>query len=90
MQKPLATIENWAVIQKTSALSYEELQPGERLMGKVVGHSALPNAECIYTSPILHVNASEGLVETRNTMYQLGEPSDGYKTWQRERKAGAA
>jgi hypothetical protein len=90
MKKPLLTIESWAVVQRTIALSYEELQPGGHLMGKVVGHTTHPDAECIYTSPILRVNAKEGLVETRNTVYRLGEPSDGYKTWEQERKMGAA
>ena len=89
MQKPLATIENWAVVQRTIALSYEELQPGRHLMGKVVGHTSLPNIGCIYTSPIVRVDADEGLVETRNTLYRLGKPSHGYKTWEQQRKMDA-
>jgi hypothetical protein len=90
MQKPLVTIENWAVIQKTNALRYDELQPGRRLVGKVVGHTAHPHAESIYTSPILFVDAKEGLVETHNTVYRLGKPSDEYKTWRQEQKMNAA
>ena len=90
MHKPLVTIENWAVVQRAVALSYEELQPGKRLIGKVVGHRALPNAEFIYTSPILSVNVNKGRVETRNTVYQLGKPSDAYRTWEHEHKVEAA
>ncbi len=90
MQKPLVNIEDWAVVQRAVALSYEQLQPGKRLIGRVVGHRALPNAEFIYTSPILSVDVNEGRVETRNTVYQLGRPSDAYKAWERERKLDAA
>jgi hypothetical protein len=89
MHKPLVTIENWAVVQKAVALSYEELQPGKRLIGKVAGHTALPNAEFIYTSPIVSVDINEGRVETRNTVYQLGKPSDAYRSWECERKLEA-
>jgi hypothetical protein len=90
MKKPLVTIENWAVVQKAVALHYDELQPGKRLIGKVVGHTTLPNAEFIYTSPIVSVDVSEGLVETRNTVYQLGKPSDAYTSWEHEHKVEAA
>ena len=89
MKKPLVTIENWAVVQRAVALSYEELQPGKHLMGKVAGHTNLPNAEFIYTSPILSVDVDEGRVETRNTVYQLGKASDAYRTWECEQKVHA-
>lgn len=90
MQKPLVTIENWAVVQRTAALSYEELRPGKHLMGKVVGHDYLPDAEFVYTSPILSIDVREGRVETRNTVYQLGRPSDEYSIWEHEHKLHAA
>jgi hypothetical protein len=90
MQKPLVTIENWAVVQRAVALSYEELRPGKHLMGNVAGHRTLPNAEFIYTSPILSVNAHEGKVETRNTVYQLGKPSDAYRSWEHKHKIESA
>jgi hypothetical protein len=90
MNKPLVTIENWAVVQRAVALSYEELQPGRHLMGKVVGHETLPNADFIYTSPIVSVDVGEGRVETRNTVYKLGQPSDAYRIWEHTRKVEAA
>jgi hypothetical protein len=90
MQKPLVTIENWAVVQRAVALSYEELQPGRHLVGKVVGHRTLPDAKFVYTSPILSVNLNEGRVETRNTVYQLGRPSEAYKSWECQQKLGTA
>jgi hypothetical protein len=90
MQKPLVTIENWVVVQSVISPNYEELQPGNHLMGKVFGHTILPKGKFIYTSPILRVDFNSGLVETLNTVYQLGEASDAYKTWEHERKNGAA
>ena len=91
MQKPLVTIENWAVVQSVVSAKYEELQPGKHLMGNVFGHASLPEAVFIFTSPILNVNAISGQVETRNTMYRLGEASDTYKSWihDRERETAA-
>jgi hypothetical protein len=90
MSKPLVRIENWAVVQKSIALNFEELQPGKHLIGTVVGHRTLPNAECVYTSPILSVDVDERRVETRNTVYQLGEPSETYKSWEHDRKFDSA
>lgn len=90
MQKPLMTMENWAVVQNVISPSYETLQPGTHLMGNVFRHAHLPRGKFIYTSPILHVNIKERLVETLNTVYQLGEASDDYKTWEKEQKKGTA
>jgi hypothetical protein len=90
MQKPLVTIESWEVVQSVTSPSYEELQPGKHLMGNVFGHTSLPKAKYIYTSPILRVDFNSGLVETLNTVYQLGEASDAYKTWEHEQKNKAA
>ena len=90
MRKPLVTIENWAVVQRAVALSYEELQPGKHLTGKVIGHATLPSAEFIYTSPILSVDVNEGRVETRNTVYQLGKASEAYRTWEHEHNVDSA
>jgi hypothetical protein len=90
MSKPLVTIENWAVVQSVVFQSYELLQPGKHLMGNFVGHANLPDTLFIYTSSIVSVDRNMGVVETRNTRYQLGEASDEYKTWERERRAATA
>jgi hypothetical protein len=89
MQKPFVTIENWAVIQGGWP-NFEDLQPGTRLVGNVFGHMNLPDTNLIYTSPILRVNTDRGLVETLNSVYQLGAACDAYKTWEQERKQEAA
>jgi hypothetical protein len=85
MEKPFVKIENWAVVQRGVDLRYKELQPGRRLMGSVFGEASLP-PKVIYTTPILRVDINKGLVETRNTLYQLGEASDAYKSWEQEQR----
>ena len=87
MRKSLVAIENWAVVESVISPSYEELQPGRHLMGNVLGHASLQNTKLIYTSRIL--NVYQGVVETLNTLYQLGEPSEEYKEWERRREAAA-
>jgi len=86
MRKSLVAIENWAVVESVISPSYEDLQPGKHLMGNVLGHASLQNTKFIYTSRIL--NVFPGVVETLNTLYQLGEPSEEYKEWERKREAG--
>src|SRR5271165_6774581 len=86
MRKSLVAIENWAVVESVISPSYEELKPGKHLMGNVLGHASLQNTKLIYTSRIL--NVYPGVVETLNTLYQLGEPSEEYKEWESKHEAG--
>jgi hypothetical protein len=88
MRKPLVAIENWAVVDSVLAPGFQELRPGKHLMGNVLGHASLRKTKFIYTSRI--VNVYGGVVETLNTLYQLGEPSEEYKNWERERNSAAA
>ena len=88
MEKPLVKIENWAVVESLVPPIYEDLRPGRRLVGNAFGHAAASAGEFIYTSPILRVG--EGLIETRNTVYELGESSRAYKIWKRERNLANA
>ena len=88
MRKPLVAIENWAVVDSVIASGFEELRPGKHLMGNVLGHASVRNTKLVYTSRI--VNVYNGVVETLNTLYQLGEPSEEYKAWQRQRDSAEA
>lgn len=90
MPKPRVTIENWGVVKNVISQGFEELHPGNRLTGYVLGHTNLPNTKRIFTSPILSIDLSQGVVETLNTMYQLGETSDEYKSWSTKRSAAIA
>ena len=82
MRKPKVTLENWAVIRNAPSPSFEELQPGFHLMGNAIGHADLPRLSFIYTTRISNVDKVNGLVETANTLYRLGEPHEAYKAWQ--------
>ena len=90
MCQPLVIIENWAVVDSVGSRSYQELRPGKHLTGTVFGHANLPDTNFIFTSPIIDIDSDQRVVQTRNTIYQLGEASDEYKTWDRERKGAAA
>jgi hypothetical protein len=82
MPKREVTLENWAAVRSAHSPSYEELQPGVHLMGNVMGHEDLTGPNFIYTSSVVHVDRANGLVETSNTLYRLGQPHETYKAWQ--------
>ena len=90
MPKPLMTIENWGVVQSFLSQSFEELRPGNRLLGYVLGHASLPNTKPVCTSTIVRVDLSQRLVETRNTVYQLGKASVEYRSWAHSQAARSA
>ena len=83
MEKPVVRLENWTVIDDLVPLNYEGLGTGKRLAGNAIGHADVAAGGFIYTPPIVQVNGR--LIETRNTVYELGEPSNVYKMWKRER-----
>jgi hypothetical protein len=82
MRKREVTLENWAAVRSAHSPSFEALQPGVHLMGNAMGHQGLPGPSFIYTSSILNVDDVNGLVETSNTLYRLGQPHEAYKAWQ--------
>jgi hypothetical protein len=90
MTKATVKIEDWAVIQSVVCPKFEKLQPGKRLIGNVYGHANIPNAKLTYTSRIVSVDVSRRVVETHNTIYQLGQSSAPYETWACELEHGVA
>ena len=86
MEKPTVKIDDWSVVDNVVSQVYRELEPGRRLFGTILGHADLPNG-IIYTSAIVRVDRVRGLVETRNSVYQLGQVSDSYARWDWERWA---
>jgi hypothetical protein len=81
ISKPLAKIEKWAVVRSVVSYRFELPETGNRLIGYVPGSANLPSPRLIHTSPILRMDLAMGLVETRNTIYVLGEASEEYKKW---------
>jgi hypothetical protein len=85
VEKPIVKIENWAVVGSVIFRGYRDLEPGQRLTGDVMGHTNLRNGS-IYTSAILHVDLGNRLVETHNSLYQLGAVSEDYARWMWEQE----
>jgi hypothetical protein len=80
MDKLSAKIENWSVVDNLIFHGFRQLEPGQRLTGYLMGHSDLPNG-VIYTSVIQRVDVANGLVETANTVYRLGQMNEFYEHW---------
>jgi hypothetical protein len=80
MEKLSARIENWSVVDNLIFHGFRELEPGQRLTGYLMGHTNLPNG-VIYTSVIQGVDKANGLVETGNTVYRLGQVNEDYEQW---------
>ncbi len=89
-QKPAVKLEDWAVVPGPSSGIYEALLPGNFLVGRAFGHQRIEKGKFIFTSPIVRVDRQQGIVETKNTCYSLGEASHEYKLWSREQEPGAA
>jgi hypothetical protein len=90
MSKAAVTMEDWAVVQDVSSHGLGELSPGNRLMGYALRHPHFTGSILVFTSPILSVDLDQGLVETANTMYRLGEANSEYKSWVNKHRAAAA
>jgi hypothetical protein len=85
MQKPSVRLEDWAVVPSLNTGNYQELCPGNLLVGRAFGHQRIKRGMFIFTSPIVRVDQENKIVETRNTSYCLGEASHEYKAWRRQR-----
>jgi hypothetical protein len=86
-QKPQVKLENWAVVPERRTGEYQELQPGNALVGKAFGHPRIQEGTVVFTSPILSFDNETKIVETRNTSYCLGQVSPDYNLWVKRRTA---
>lgn len=84
MDKSLVRIENWAVVDDLIFQGFRELEPGQRLTGTLLATTDLPKG-IIYTAVIQSVDLDHGVVETQNTVYQLGQVDDAWERWDAER-----
>ena len=80
-QKPSVKLEDWAVVPSAKPGNYEALKPGNLLVGRAFGHQRIKQGTFIFSSPIVRVDARNGVAETRNTCYDLGEISQDYQAW---------
>ncbi len=89
-QKPSVKLEDWAVVPGFRNGRYEELRPGNLLVGRAFGHHRIKSGSFIFTSPIVSVDLENNIAETKNTSYQLGEASHEYKMWSKEEASRTA
>jgi hypothetical protein len=89
-QKLAVKLEDWAVVPGPNSGSYQALLPGNFLVGRAFGHQRIEKGKFIFTSPIVRVDTQQGIAETKNTCYSLGEASYEYKAWSKEQGPGAA
>ncbi len=90
-QKPCARLENWAVVESANIASYQALQAGSLLVGKVFSHPRIGEGTFIFTSSIVRFDEKTNVAETRNTSYRLGQASHEYRIWAEEHEqTGAA
>jgi hypothetical protein len=88
--KPSVKIDDWACVTKPNTGSYQELRPGNLLVGRVFGHPKMNEGTFIFSSAVVSIDTDGGVVETRNTSYILGKVSFEYQAWSRQRTGAAA
>ncbi|MGA8530616.1 MAG: hypothetical protein WB622_12940 [Acidobacteriaceae bacterium] len=81
----MVRIENWAVVDDLIFQGFRELEPGQRLTGTILATTDLPKGT-IFTSVIQSVDLDNGVVETQNAVYQLGQMDEGWERWEAEQK----
>ena len=90
MNKPSVRIDDWSVVKDLISERYCDLQSDSHLTGYASRHRNFPSTKFIYTSRIVSVDLSKGLVETLNTTYELGEVNVEYRMWEEKQRVAAA
>jgi hypothetical protein len=83
MDKPTVRIENWSVVDDLIFQGFRELEKGQRLTGTILATTDLPKG-IIYTAVIQSIDLDRGVVETQNTVYQLGQVDEEWERWEAE------
>jgi hypothetical protein len=74
-------LEKWSVITDDSNPFLAPELRKMRLQGEVYDRSDFEDGTFVHTSSIQRLDIKNNLAETRNTEYQLGEPSEDYLKW---------
>ena len=82
-QKPQVKLEDWAVVPEKQRGKYQDLRPGNLLVGRAFGHPRIQEGVFIFSSPITSFDADTGTAETKNTCYRLGRVSREYQAFTR-------
>ena len=74
-------LEDWSVIFCSVNLYRAPEVCLDFLVGKIYGDPRFEDGMTVTTSTLQILDAKARIAKTRNTEYQLGEPSDGYKQY---------
>ena len=74
-------LENWSVISYSdNPFQDPEILP-QCLIGDIYGDPRFEDGMTVITSTLQILDVKARIAKTRNTEYQLGEPSDDYKQY---------
>lgn len=79
----MVRIENWSVVDNLVFHGFRGLEPGQRLTGTILATTDLPKG-IVYTSVIQSIDLDNGIVETQNATYQLGQVDEAWEHWEAE------
>ena len=85
--KKTVTIENWSIVASNKLGPYQAPEMQQyALTGEAYGQPDFEDGKFITTSAIINSNdlKHHAIVESHNTLYKLGEPSDSYILWCKE------
>src|SRR3990167_4218020 len=80
LMKPRCRMENWRITEYIHNNFHSQWQLG----GDVINHPRLYTMSCVRTSFIVSIDAKFKVVETHNTIYQLGKVSDFFELYLQE------
>ena len=83
--KPRVKIEGWSMSMGLSSPYDAPELAALILMGDVVDHPRFEEGEHVRTSSVIGIDLPNKIVETKNTIYILGEPDSGFIEWLDER-----
>lgn len=76
VEKPVAKLEKWILLPTGLEPEQALLAPNAFMIGYVYGHPKQGDGSQIQTSSIK--SCGDDRIETQNTIYELGEPDEGY------------
>lgn len=77
-------LEEWSLFRDDSNPFLAPELRSVRLQGKVYGHEMFDDGDGVSTSTVQKLDLKNNIAETKNTVYELGEPSEGYIKWLNE------
>ncbi len=80
----LPKLENWSIVRDESNPFLAPELRNVVLQGEVYGHKNFEDGVNVSTSSLEEINVESRIAQTRNTTYELGEPSIIFLNWLEE------